>query len=278
MATPSTLTEAIEQAVEKTPAPLSQDLSETQNEVVEEKVIPAVEATAVETSDPEVEQGLMLVRALKDPQQAVVVIDYLAKQAGYTKSEIKKTPTNEVKEDLTAILKEELGDEFAFLATRIGKGLDRYLKDNIKVDDSRTQSLEARIEIAEKREIESEISKTHSSLAQEFFGADDMPENVIQEMNRAMDKFPASDPNQAPAEYYKDIFTFVSGKLNLQKRSGGRADRVTQNRADAPARNLSATNRGITAEPNGSKARKMGLKDAVQLAMEQVEEASNKRK
>lgn len=274
-----TLTDAIEKAVEKTPFP--QDVSETQKvekpeDKVEDKTEQKEEVTE-QVVDPEVEQGLMLVRALKDPQQASIVIDYLAKQAGYTKGELKTTPQEEAKADLTAILKEELGDEFAFLATKIGKGLDKYLS-NLKLDDNRTSTLEERLERSERREIESEISTTHTSLAQTYFGSDDMPDNVIQEMNRAMDKFPANDPSQSPSEYYSDIFNFVAGKLGLQKKSGGRADRVARNREDAPARNLSATNRGITAEPNGSRARKMSLKDSVQLAMEQVEEEASKRK
>lgn len=277
--TPETLTEAIEKAVEKTPFPQNVNEVEQQEQPVEEqkKIEKAEKAESQPESDPEVEQGLMLVRALKDPQQAAVVIDYLAKQAGYTKGELKESPKDEVKADLTAILKEELGDEFAFLATKIGKGLDKYLS-NLKLDDNRTSTLEERLERTERREIESEISQAHSSLARTYFGADDMPENVIQEMNRAMDKFPANDPSQTPSEYYNDIFNFVAGKLGLQKRASARADRVTRNREDAPARNLSATNRGITAEPNGSRARKMGLKDAVQLAVEQVEEQIEKRK
>lgn len=276
-----TLTEAIEQAVEKIPMP-GQDLSEQVAPVKETETKTEVKESTKESEeaplDLDAENGRTLIQALRDPERAAVVIDFLAKQAGYTKGELASATKTEVKEagtDITKILEEELGDEFKFLAPKFGKALDRYLK-NLQVDDSRTATLEARIENAERREIEVEVSRAHTNLAQTYFGSDEMPENVVTEMSRAMDKFPATDPKQTPSDYYNDVFIYVVGKLGLQKKSATRSERIERNRADAPARNLSATNRGITAGPNGSRPRKMGLRDAVELAVEQVESATRK--
>lgn len=269
-----TLTDAIEKAVKVEDAKIPQDVSnvapkQDQDEEEEEEKQPEPEPL----EDEDAKQGRVLIQALRDPQRAAIVIDFLAKQAGYTKGELADATVKETKaakSDITNILKEELGDEFAFLAPKFGKALTRYMSD-IQVDDSRTQQLETRLNISERHAIESETTEAHNVIAQEWFGSNNMPDNVITAMSSAMDKFPPSNPNMSPTEYYNDIFTYVVGKLGLTKKEA--RSRITNNFNDVGARLENSRRRGAIPSENSGSPRKMALKDAVSLAIKQVDEA-----
>jgi|SRR5215471_6961702 len=265
----TTLTEAITKAVE------TQDKSDV---VVESKEDSKAEESKTEepqtAADEEAEQGKVLIQALKDPQRAGAVIDFLAKQAGYTKQTVQtKTDVKEAKEDILGILERNLGEEFKFLAPKLAPAIKESL-DSLLAENNPTNELKARVERQELKEIQNETSETHTAIAQEWFGSNDMPANVIQAMSKAMDDFPPTDPNMAPGVYYRKIFNFVVGDLGLTRK--GRSDKVSRNQVDSVARNLTAQNRGVTPETTSGGPRKMSLKDAVSLAVEQVDQSSRK--
>lgn len=273
------LTAAIEKAVETHKEEIAQDQSAVKVEQIETTTEPPV-VEEEPVVDEEAEQGRILVQALKDPARAGQVIEFLAKQAGYTKSEIKTTQdVKEVKADITAILKEELGEEFAFLAPKFGKALERALKEvkveNTQTPDPRIDSLQERVNAQENKEIQTAIAEVHTQLAQDFFGSDDMPQNVITAMSKAMDEFPPTDPSMSPKIYYRKIFSLVAGELGLQKRQGTRVQTIERNKTDAPVRQLSANKRGLTPINPGVES-KMTLQQAVELAQKQVDKALSK--
>jgi hypothetical protein len=265
---PPTLESAIEKAVKDTPLP--QDVSEVQpREVKEVAPIEEPEEEEVIEEDQDAIQGRELVRALRDPEKAAVVIDALAKMAGYTKTNIiTKDDVREAKKDLKSLLEQHLGDEFKFLAPKMAPALEEYLKDlqSQPSGGDDTSDLRERLDRTELREIQNETSQAHEELAREYFGGGNFPTNVTNAMSRAMDQFPPNDPEMSPRTYYRKMFSLVAGELGLSKRAGVRRE------AD-PARQLSSTNRGITPSATGN-ARKLTLEQAVQLAMTQVDKAT----
>lgn len=272
------LTTAIEKAVEVHDKEIAgQDKSSVEvdspgEEKAEEKE-PEKEQPQV---DLDAENGKILVQALRDPEKAAAVIDFLATKAGYTKGTVTtKAEAKEAKEEINDILERNLGEEFKFLAPKLAPAIKETVE---KLLEGRSDNadLRARVEKQELKEIQNETAETHVALAQEWFGADEMPQKVVDAMSSAMDEFPPTDPNMAPSRYYKKIFSLVVGEMGLQKKTQ-RGDRVARNREDSVARNLSAQNRGVTPETvEGAGPRKMTLKDAVSLAVEQVAQSSKK--
>lgn len=280
-----TLENAIQTAIETHKADLpSQDQSSIEvPEVEETQQTQEEEQTQSEVVPPELDeetlQGRDLVRALKDPTKAPFVIDWLARQNGYTKDTVStKKDVVEAKKDLTSILEEELGSDLKFMAPKLGKALEKYLgsiqKEPSSEDSDTLKNLRERVESTERREIQAELLQTHTSIAKEFFGTDDMPANVATAMSKAMEEFPPNNANVEPKVYYRKIFNFVIGELGLQKSTSNQRDRSANNRANVPS-NLTRTQKGVTPNMDGN-PRKMSLEQSVRLALEQVEQGSKK--
>lgn len=263
----STLTGAIEKAVETHKQDLSDVVVESE-ESKEEKKEPE------QAQDPDIENGRILIQALRDPQKAAAVIDYLATQAGYTRQTVQtRQDVKEARDDINEILERNLGDEFKFLAPKLAPAIKESLESLLSSNDNHSD-LRARVEKQELKEIQNETASTHVSLANEWFGSDEMPQNVVNAMSAAMDEFPPTDPNMSPERYYRRIFSLAVGELGITKRgSQQRGARISRNLEDSGARNLTSQNRGITPSLSGN-PRKLTLKDAVSLAVEQVKQSS----
>jgi len=265
----TTLTTAVEKAIE------SQDKSD----VIIDKEEDTEKPQEVETSpqdDEDTINGRLLVQSLKDPQKAAAIVRYLATQYGYTKEDIQtKQDVKEVSKGIEGILEKHLGDDFKFLAPKLGPAIKESLESMLQ-GNTETANLRERLERQEFKDIQNETSNAHVEIAHEWFGSDEMPDNVVKAMSSAMDDFPPTDPNMSPARYYKKIFSMVAGELGLQKKEQKRQDRVERNRQDSGARFLTSQNRGVVPDNAATGARKLSLKDAVSLAMEQVEQSSKK--
>lgn len=273
----NTLTEAITKAVEVHDKEVAQ---QDQSDVVVHEA-PSGEGKGEEklkedkeAEDQDTEFGKQLIQALRDPQKAEAVIDFLATKAGYTKQTIvSKDDVRDAKKDILGILETNLGDEFKFLAPKLApaikESLETLLADHIS-------DIKTRIEKQELHEIQIETATTHTSLAREWFGSDEMPKEVITAMSEAMDEFPPTDPNMTADRYYRRIFSLVAGELGLNRKgSRNQGDRISRNREDSVARNLSSQDRGVTPSTSGN-PRKLSLKDAVELAVQQVDQSSKK--
>lgn len=271
-----TLESAITQAVETHQAELPGSEAPVEQVPAVESTKEEVEVTEKPELDQDAEQGRLLVQAFRDPSKAGILIDYIARTNGYTKGAI-ETPKDvkEAKADITKILEEELGEELKFIAPKLGKALDRYLE-NVRSSNMspELENLRGRVENQERQQIEQEVGKVHTAIANEYFGSDDMPIEVAQALSRAMDEFPPPE-NSTPATYYRKIFNFVAGERGLTKQTVKQGERVIKNLKDTPARQLAATNRGVTPSVEGN-ARKMSLGDAVNKAVAEINEKSGK--
>ena len=276
----STLTGAIEKAVETHKEELREDSKDNANNEGEKTADSSKEGEEDKSSseDADAEQGKILIQALRDPQKAELVIDFLARKAGYTKETVQtKQDVKEARADIKSILEKTLGDDFKFLAPALAPAIKETL-DNLLAEKGieSNKDLRARVEKQELKDIQNETVKAHLAISQEWFGSDDMPQNVIKAMSSAMDEFPPTDPNMSPERYYKRIFHLVAGELGLTKKgssASSKGDKVSRNSTDSAARNLTSQNRGVTPNPDGN-PRKMSLNDAVKQAMETV---SNKK-
>ena len=267
------LTSAIEKAVETH----KEEVQQTTEQQVE---TPSVE-TKVETpptvEEPEVDldaaNGKVLIQALRDPEKAAFVIDALARQAGYSKIESKQE-VKEAKDDINAILEKHLGDEFKFLAPKLGPAIKEALE-NIKTSNADVTDLRQRVERQELQEIRSETERAHTTIAREYFNADDMPDNVVAAMDKAMDTFqPSAD--MTPEQYYRKIFYMVVGELGITKKSPRGQAVSERNRSDSAVRQLTSQDRGIVPDTKRGNAKPMSLKDSVRAAIQQVDAQQNK--
>lgn len=264
-----TLTSVIEQAVEVH----KQDLSDVKVEAKEDAKEESPKEEPIQDLD--AEQGKTLIQALRDPEKAPLVIDFLAQQAGYTKATVQnKQDIKDAKDTINEILERNLGEEFKFLAPKLGPAIKESLEAMLTGTDS---DLRQRVEAQELRGIQTETAQTHVELAQEWFGSDDMPTEVVNAMSQAMDEFPPT-ATISPDRYYRKIFALACGELGLSKTSARRSDRVNRNIQDSGTRSLAAQNRGVSPSREGFKDRKMSLKDSVNLALEQVEQTYNRSK
>lgn len=287
-----TLSSAIEKAVEshKEDSGLGGDSqvestsvgqADVSEEPVSEEVAQSEEPKVVEDQD--AEQGRTLVQALRDPTKAPFIIDWLARQNGYSKETIEtKRDVKEAKSELTGILEAELGEELKFIAPKLGAALDKYLEKALSAAprNEEIENLRGRVEMQERSKIESEISDTHTAISQEYFGSNDMPENVGKSLSAAMDQFPPSDSNMSASTYYRKIFNFVVGELGLTKKNPAQVrqgDKVQKAKDDSVARNLSATNRGVTPSAEGN-PKKFTLNDAISKAMADLSESNGSKK
>ena len=210
----------------------------------EEKVVPDTpketpeEKTARETADAElVAQGKELIQALKDPVRAPIVIEFLAKQAGYTKAEV-KAATSEVKveelhEDIISFLKESLGPEFEFLADKIGKGLEKYLDKTIEKSQT---DIRAEFQRQEQEKLQNQSASVLTKLTDGFFGVGaELPDNVTNEMSKYMDRVRPSEDTSVK-DYIEDAFNASVMKLGLSKTDKAKQERTNKNRTDASSR------------------------------------------
>lgn len=220
-------------------------------------------------------QGKQLIQGLRDPAQRALIVDFLAKQAGYTKRELKAAEPEDVKADVVKMLEEELGPEFKFLAPKIGNGLKRYL-DSIKpannpdLEDIKTTK--ERLDAIERVTIQREIESTHSALAKEYFNSTDMPDKVIKKMTQAMKLFPPSDSSIKPDTYYRKIFGMVAHEMGISKKSAS----ASKDSNRGPASQMGASNRGVTPKTGVASNGKMSLTQAIEAAINEVGDGSEK--
>jgi hypothetical protein len=209
-------------------------------EKVEEKKEEKLSEADVEAEKALREQGFQLIKALQDPAQQGIVIDFLARNAGYTKGEIKQALKDEEKgeelaADLTSLLKESLGGEYDFLADKIAKGVEKYID---KKNDENLKEVKTRLESQERDRLESQGLAIMNRMGQDFFGDEKLPDNVVAEMNKYMDRIPPL-PEMGPKDYLEDAFYHAVGKLGLTrvtKAQKEQQERANKNRNDAPSR------------------------------------------
>jgi hypothetical protein len=263
--------EAIASAITSLEEPTKEDNDKDGNkaEVKEEpKVDKEVEAAAEEKAT---NQAKELFKALNDPVQAPLFIDFLARQAGYTKGEIAKAAATKAEtatlaEDTISILKESLGEEFGFLADKFAPAIEKILAK--KVEESQ-KDIREEFTRQETTRLQNESATVMSKLADGFFGkGEELPDTVTSEMSKYMDRMQPSKGTSLK-EYVEDAFNAAIGKLGLQKTDKDKQNRTNKNRTDAASRLASER---VPAEENIQlDSKPMSRQQAIKAAVEAVD-------
>ena len=190
-----------------------------------------------ESTDVEKAQALELWNSLKDPERAPAIVEFIAKQAGYTKAELKAAEksveqTEIVKNDIQDILRESLGADLTEVADRlavaIGKILDKKLPEA-------TADLRAK-EIARESAIHEQAAENETkSISEEYFLGKGIPADVEEAMTKLMDEMPPSATISAD-KYVRKIFNSVAGERGLTKQSQTQQQTRDKNKSDAVSR------------------------------------------
>lgn len=218
-----------------------------------------------ELSALEQEQATQLFRALKNPETAPRVIEIMAKEAGFEKITTKKEAA-EVKDDVLDALKESLGTDFDFLADKLAPAIKKIVDSKLAEN---TKDIRERLSQEDENKLANIADKKQTTIAREYFDAEVLPDNILDEMSKMMDKVnPSKD--MSVEEYVENIFYAVAGKLHLTPTTKSSTEKANKNRSDAPSRLASSGTKQPVAMAISSK--KMGLDEAVRSAVESMEE------
>jgi hypothetical protein len=269
MSTPanSSLSDAIDKAEKDTPLGDSdaktvdtpEAKSEKESQEDKEDTAKAGDFTAEELAN-----AKQLYKALNNSETAPQVIRFLADQIGYKGTPAEKIPEKvaEAKDDIMGVLKESLGPQFDFLAEKfapaIAKIVDNKFEEHVK-------DIRARLDSSEEEKLAVESDMAMKNLAKDYFNKDELPDDIINEMNKLMDRVSPS-ANMTATDYVNDIFYSVAGRRGLKKGDFSIQDKVKRNRLDASSRLASD---GGSPE-KGVVSIKMNLRDAVEKAAEEL--------
>jgi hypothetical protein len=222
-------------------------------------------------SETEIANALQLFDALNDPNRAGAVIKYLADQAGITKGgdnqPATKAEARQAEQTIIDVLKENLGEEFGFLADKLGPAIEKIVNKSLEQSQA---DIRSQLQAAEQEKLQGQSVNAINKLSNDFFGADKgMPEEVANLMSSLMDKMPPT-PDMDIKEYTDLIFHTAVGKLGLTKaKAPVAAARVQQNRNDAASR--LASERTVPGQPEVDKNKVMSRKEAIRAALDAIE-------
>ena len=183
------------------------------------------------------EQGKQLLLALRNPEQAPVVIKFLAEQAGYSKLPTTKVEEKELVDDILKDLKDSMGDEFSIIAERLAPAVKKIV--TREVEKSQVDIREE-LQNQETAKLKDQAATVLTNLGNDFFGdGEEFPPEVTKAMSAFMDNHQPSSTSSIK-EYTEDAFHFAIGKLGIQKSDKVKSAKTERNRTDASSRLASA--------------------------------------
>ena len=230
------------------------DSSEENAEENEEETSETGEEEVVEKdslSDEELGNAKNLYKALKNPATAREIISVLARQAG-----VLETPKDvkEADKAITAVFKEALGPDFAFIADKMAPALERVLLSQeeeyeTKLQQIRQQQLSAQTETEVEKAL-SKLNRVTKGDSRKFEG----------DMTRLMDDI-LPGRNTSTEDYIFKLYRIASSEQSERKAKEKLANKINRNANDIPSRLAPA------ASVDTSKGTKrVSLDDAIKFA------------
>lgn len=261
------LQDAINSAAEEiTGKPLSEITEEKPNEETpeEEGEEGEAEVEGEELNEEQSKEAKNLYKLLADPKKGPALIAALAQQHGLLNKPVEtKKEEQALKKSIADIFKEELGDQYGFLADRLSKAVDKSL-DTVRAEQ--TQAVRD-LQVAN---LTRDVNSTLASLAKETNGAS---RGLESRMSELMNEYPIGQKTDVD-KYIRDMYKLASaGKAtsNVQK---GTADKIRRQANDVSNRLPNGSgNPGVTSLPNG---KNMSLKESVNWAVKQMEKGNKK--
>lgn len=252
------LVDSLTKAVEDNKAKV-ETKEETKVEAKAETKEESAKAADDELSDEELAHAKNLFLLLKNPASSKQVVEILAKQAGLVGDETKQEQ-KEVAKTLTDLLKEELGEEYAFMADKLAPAIEKAVK--VKVDEH-TKEIRERFEADSTAKVEAEVNTGLENLAKDHDDAEDFYEDIY----KLMDTHPP-DAKATAREYFEDLYWIAKGRKSSESVKAKIQDKVAKNRADASSR-LASGGKGTTVKGETMPS-KMSLDESIRAAMESI--------
>ncbi|MGH7239770.1 MAG: hypothetical protein ACREHG_06845 [Candidatus Saccharimonadales bacterium] len=219
----------------------------------------------------EIVQARQLFSALKDPEQSGSIIDFLASNSGYKRPDEVVTKKDEIaaKKDLAKHLEESLGDDFKWLAPKLGPAIESYIND---IRDETNQTIEEKTSKLEEAHQETELRKyreeaTHAEkdIAQKYYQDGKVPKTVSDMMIKVMDRFQPT-PEMSPTDYMNEVYQIAAMKTGGIPNEITKQQKINSNRNNAPSnlKNGAHPQEGVPVKG------KVSLKDAVQQAIDSL--------
>lgn len=213
-------------------------------------------------------EAKQLFAAIKDPQKAPIVIDFLARQLGYQPPETKKEAQSQTK-DIVDELKESLGPELEYIADKMGPVIKKHL--NNQVEAARAES-QAHINQIQTERLETQFDKVQKALAKQYFSDGQIPEKLASEMLGIMDILTPSE-KQTPEQYLEDVMFLAARRTGTEVKKLTQQQKIERSRNNVPSRLQESKVAPRSAQPEvlNSKTR-MTLDDSIRAAMSKVAE------
>jgi len=210
------------------------------------------------TSDDEKQEqtsALSLYRALKDPRTAKSILTVLAQEHNIS---FGPRDTPEVKAEkvssLRDVIKEELGDEYQFLAGKLGNVMEKVLANERKLSAAQLAEIS-------NRQAEREADEAFTWLAATYTDAGEYESEIAVLIERT-----PMPKGISAKEHLEELYAIAKHRGNKVKQSKALAGKITRNSSD-PDTKLNGkrpTDAGVKARPAES------LDDAIARAMESI--------
>lgn len=222
--------------------------------------------------DEDAVQGKQLLQALRNPETAPAIIDFLIKQTGHKVDAPIKTETKkeEIKDDILSIISSELGDEFAFLSPKLAKALDKILTN--KLSES-TREIKATLEEKELENLNKQATEVRKELADKYFDKPDIPADIEKEMQDAMKRIEPT-PGQTVKSYLEDLFYTVMGRRGTLLTTKDQRVKADKNKQSDVLNKLTSNRATVPSKDTDGKSTKMTLSEAIAAAEESVSKDS----
>jgi len=234
-------TETTETAVEETP-----EVKEETTTATSEKEEKTEEEPSIE--EKQREEAYNLYKALSNPKTGAPIVKALMQQYGMeiptTKSE-----KQEVADDVSAILAKELGEDYEFLAPKLGKAIEKVF--DVKLGKIESSNVE--------RDTRMAWDKVNSLTDGDL-------QNYEAEIGALSDKMlPA--PGTDIQEYIQMLYDVASSKAKKSTVTKKVADKIRKNAADAGSRTASS---GVDESRVNDGPSKPTLDDAISMAVKKL--------
>jgi hypothetical protein len=251
----ATLDEAITKAGE---VKETKETKETIEEVEETEEISAEEQQ-------EIDDGLRLLRELKNPSTSKATLLSLARQLNVSFEEKPEKVADTLKDKVNAVVSKHLGKDYKFLSEKLALAITDAAE---LVAEEKNRGLADKIAQNDKNNLQNRINTaTDNAFNKNYTNVDATMQRKVLEI---MDDFPIKDDTD-PEKYFDNLVHAAASKLGkvLVKRNSKLLDteeRIARNRNDASGRLASESH----AKGSGVTGQKMTLDEAIAAALEKI--------
>lgn len=204
----------------------------------------------VDDEDEVSSQDKNLLALLKNPRTAPILIKALAEQHGFVLGE---TSTKKIEKTIKDEMKEALGDEWAFLAEKIGPVIEKRVR-------QAEEKVEAELGSTETKQTRKAFDRAETK----FFNDNPNAKLLRKKMSNLAVKYPPPE-DVDPEEYFTDLYTLAAG------RKTSITDAIEKKRQKRIRDNQDQDDLDTRSSPKAkSSAKRMSLEDSIANAAKSI--------